>query len=100
MAWLSPPRTTPPVWVAVDGELGVHVRSVMTKVGLHAFDKVLNNGQAMRSDFFRVLVNRFEIAAATLGDCAQRFFQKGRQPASLVAGRSCRRWHVPPLPSS
>ena len=44
MAWLSPPRTTPPVWVAVDGELGVHVRSVMTKVGLHAFDKVLNNG--------------------------------------------------------
>jgi hypothetical protein len=53
MAWLSPPRTTPPVWVAVDGELGVHVRSVMTKVGLHAFDKVLNNGQAIR----RILPN-------------------------------------------
>jgi tripartite ATP-independent transporter DctP family solute receptor len=32
------------VWAAMDGELGGHVRAALTKVGLQAFDKVLDNG--------------------------------------------------------
>ncbi|MFM2403323.1 MAG: hypothetical protein RL223_1203 [Pseudomonadota bacterium] len=32
------------VWAAMDGELGAHVRAAMAKVGLQAFDKVLDNG--------------------------------------------------------
>lgn len=32
------------VWAAMDGELGAHVRGAIAKVGLHAFDKVLDNG--------------------------------------------------------
>jgi tripartite ATP-independent transporter DctP family solute receptor len=32
------------VWAAMDGELGAHVRGAMAKVGLYAFDKVLDNG--------------------------------------------------------
>jgi tripartite ATP-independent transporter DctP family solute receptor len=32
------------VWAAMDGELGGHVRAAMGKVGLQAFDKVLDNG--------------------------------------------------------
>ena len=32
------------VWAAMDGDLGGHVRTAMSKVGLQAFDKVLDNG--------------------------------------------------------
>src|SRR5262245_35967965 len=32
------------VWAAMDGELGGYVRSQFEKVGLHVFDKVLDNG--------------------------------------------------------
>lgn len=32
------------VWAAMDGELGAYVRGALLKVGLHAFDKVLDNG--------------------------------------------------------
>jgi tripartite ATP-independent transporter DctP family solute receptor len=32
------------VWAAMDGELGGHVRGALAKVGLQAFDKVLDNG--------------------------------------------------------
>jgi tripartite ATP-independent transporter DctP family solute receptor len=32
------------VWAAMDGELGAHVRAAFEKAGLHAFDKVLDNG--------------------------------------------------------
>ncbi|OAE99667.1 ABC transporter substrate-binding protein [Bradyrhizobium centrolobii] len=32
------------VWKAMDGPLGVHVRAAMAKVGLHAFEKMWDNG--------------------------------------------------------
>ncbi|KAF1046185.1 TRAP transporter substrate-binding protein [Xylophilus sp.] len=32
------------VWAAMDGELGGHVRAALAKVGLQAYDKVLDNG--------------------------------------------------------
>jgi TRAP-type transport system periplasmic protein len=32
------------VWAAMDGDLGAHVRAAFEKAGLHAFDKMLDNG--------------------------------------------------------
>lgn len=32
------------VWKAMDGKLGAHVRNAISKVGLHAFDKMWDNG--------------------------------------------------------
>lgn len=32
------------VWAAMDGDLGGHVREALSKVNLHAFEKVLDNG--------------------------------------------------------
>lgn len=32
------------VWAAMDGKLGAHVRTAMAKVGLHAFEKIWDNG--------------------------------------------------------
>jgi len=32
------------VWAAMDGDLGAHVRAQFEKVGLHVFEKVLDNG--------------------------------------------------------
>ena len=32
------------VWAAMDGDLGAHVRAQFEKVGLHVFEKLLDNG--------------------------------------------------------
>ena len=32
------------VWAAMDGDLGAHVRTALSKVNLHAYEKVLDNG--------------------------------------------------------
>jgi tripartite ATP-independent transporter DctP family solute receptor len=34
----------PTVWAAMDGELGAFIREAIGKVGLHTFDKILDNG--------------------------------------------------------
>jgi TRAP-type C4-dicarboxylate transport system substrate-binding protein len=84
------------VWSAMDGELGAFIREANSKVGLHTFDKCLDNGYRNITSSTKPIntpadLNGFKIRVPVSPLWTSLFKALGASPASINFSESIRR---------